>query len=113
MSNKWESAAIIKLSNILLSKAAARGENSILIEPRNPLADVRFGQQKPFQVMAKTGGTIVLRYKTLSGLDVAENKKLQKGRFELEFSGKKYTIQVTTSPVLAGENCTISISAAV
>ncbi len=112
-SNKWESTAIMKLSNVLLSKAMIKGENSILIEPRNPLSSIRFGQQKSFQVMAKTGGTIVSRYKILSGLDAAENKRPQKGGFKLDFKGKRYNVQVSTIPITAGENCAVSISAVV
>ena len=108
--DKWESAALIKLSNVLIAKALFSGEKSVAIEPRNPMADIRLGSQRPFAVMAKTGLSLILRYKIISGMDIVDNLRPQKGAFTVEFNGRKYAIEASTVPSPSGERCSLAIS---
>ena len=111
-SRKWESAAMANLSNVILVKTVLQGEKGVVIEPRNPVAYIRFGAQKPFQVMAKTGAVMTMHYKMLSGLDVTDNTNPQSGGFTINFAGKKYKVNITTAPSAQGENCSVNISEA-
>jgi len=108
--NKWESAGIMKLSNILIAKAIMQGEKGISVEIRNPAAYIKLGQQRPAQVMAKTGIALILRYKILAGLDIVDNQNAQNGDIKIDFLGNKYTVKVAAVPNPTGESCVLSIS---
>ena len=98
-----ESAQVIKLVNLMISKAIAEGASDIHIEPLEKFVRLRYRidgdlQEKsaiPLQLRAQ----ITSRIKILSGMDIAEKRKPQDGRMQIKHEGREIDLRVSTYPM--------------
>jgi type IV pilus assembly protein PilB len=98
-----ESAQVIKLVNLMISKAIADGASDIHIEPLEKFVRLRYRvdgdlQEKsaiPLQLRAQ----ITSRIKILSGMDIAEKRKPQDGRMQIKHEGREIDLRVSTYPM--------------
>ncbi|MCR5451578.1 MAG: GspE/PulE family protein [Lachnospiraceae bacterium] len=108
-----ESAPTIRLVNSIIEKAALDHASDIHMEPRENQMDVRMRidgimrdvLKVPKDAMAAT----IARVKTMSGMDVAEKRIPQDGRFAVAVAGKNIDMRVSTLPIAWGEKVVLRL----
>ena len=108
--NEKEAAAeapIIRLVNLLIMQAVRERASDIHIEPGEGVLRTRF---RVDGVLREVNGppvhlasAVVSRIKVLAGLDIAEKRKPQDGRFQLKMEGKGIDLRVSVVPTQFGE----------
>lgn len=96
------SSPIVRLTNIVLHEAVARGASDIHIQPRGNGGVVRFrtdgvlesGLQMPLPVLTR----VISRIKIMSRLDIADRLRPQDGRARISVGGRKYDLRISTVP---------------
>lgn len=104
---------IVKLANIVLHEAIARGASDIHIQPMAGQGVVRFrtdgvlhtGMQFPLPVMTR----VVSRIKIMAKLDITDRLRPQDGRAKIVVDGIKYDLRVSTVPVRNAEKAVIRV----
>ncbi|MFA5839426.1 MAG: GspE/PulE family protein [Candidatus Margulisiibacteriota bacterium] len=106
-------APIMKLVDVLLSQAIRERASDIHIEPE--VADVRVRyrvdgllheeSKLPLHMLPP----IVARIKVLSGMNIAESRIPQDGRFEVEEEGRKIDLRISSLPSAYGEKIVMRI----
>lgn len=104
---------IVKLTNIILHEAVARGASDIHIQPLAGQGLVRFrsdgvlhnGMQMPLPVLTR----VISRIKIMARLDIADRLRPQDGRARILVGGKKYDLRVSTVPTRSAEKAVIRI----
>ncbi len=108
-------AEIVELANRLLDSAFLRGASDIHLDPTPKGSTVRFridGQLEVFeQLKADTTTELTGRLKVMAGLDIAEKRAPQDGRFSHVISGNrgKVDLRVATLPTRYGERLTLRL----
>ncbi|CAO3418913.1 GspE/PulE family protein [Azospirillum endophyticum] len=91
----------------LVSRAVEAGASDIHILPRRKTCSIFLRVDGIRRLMdetaAGTAATIVARIKDRSGMDLAERRLPQEGRFEVEHRGRPVDLRVTTVPSVDGE----------
>lgn len=112
--NDLQNAPIVKMVNILFSKAVTQGASDIHIEPQEDCVLVRYrvdGQL--IEVMKydkKILSALVARIKIISGLNIAEKRIPQDGRITMKIDVKTCDLRVSILPTFFGEKIVIRIS---
>lgn len=113
--NKAREASVIKLVNQLLADAISTGATDIHIEPYEADLKVRYridgmlhDAGVPNTVKFFKEG-LTSRIKIISGLDIAEKRLPQDGRAQVELSGHKFDLRISTLPSRYGEAINIRI----
>ena len=99
-----EGAQVVKLANLLVNQAISEGASDIHIEPVEKYLRLRYridGELKeknpiPLQLRAQ----IISRLKIMAGMDIAEKRKPQDGRFQIRYKGREIDLRVSTYPVM-------------
>ena len=99
-----EGAQVVKLVNLLVNQAISEGASDIHVEPLEKYVRLRYridGELKeknpiPMQLRAQ----ITSRLKIMAGMDIAEKRKPQDGRFQIRFEGREIDLRVSTYPVM-------------
>jgi len=108
-----EAAPIVKLVNVLITQALRERASDIHIEPEHNDVRVRFrvdGVLHEESVMPQfMSAPLVSRIKVLAGMDIAENRVPQDGRFEIKESGRSIDFRISTFPSAYGEKVVIRI----
>lgn len=99
-----EGAQVVKLVNMLIIQAIADGASDIHIEPLEKYVRLRYridGELKeknpiPLQLRAQ----ITSRLKIMAGMDIAEKRKPQDGRFQIRSEGREIDLRVSCFPVM-------------
>ncbi|NLP01138.1 MAG: Flp pilus assembly complex ATPase component TadA, partial [Fibrobacter sp.] len=99
-----EGAQVVKLANLLINQAISEGASDIHIEPVEKYLRLRYridGELKeknpiPLQLRAQ----IISRLKIMAGMDIAEKRKPQDGRFQIRYKGREIDLRVSTYPVM-------------
>lgn len=99
-----EGAQVVKLVNMLIIQAIAEGASDIHIEPLEKYVRLRYridGELKeknpiPLQLRAQ----ITSRLKIMAGMDIAEKRKPQDGRFQIRSEGREIDLRVSCFPVM-------------
>lgn len=105
---------LVKLINSILQDAVTRRASDILIDPFEDELQIRYRIDGTLHLI-KTAGTslhngIVGRLKVLSGLDIAEHRLPQDGRFKMELGdGKRIDFRVSILPSIFGERIVMRI----
>jgi type IV pilus assembly protein PilB len=106
-------APIIKLVNLIISQAVAKGVSDIHIEPfekelrvRNRLDGVLTVDVKPPK---KAQAAITSRLKIMADLDIAEKRLPQDGRIKIKVNNKTVDLRVSTLPCTWGEKIVMRI----
>ncbi|MBN1309163.1 MAG: Flp pilus assembly complex ATPase component TadA [Chitinispirillaceae bacterium] len=99
-----EGAQVIKLVNLMINKAIEEGASDIHIEPLERYVRLRYRidgdlvekNSIPLQLRAQ----IVSRMKIMAGMDIAEKRRPQDGRFQVRHEGREIDLRVSSYPVM-------------
>ncbi len=99
-----EGAQVVKLVNLIINKAIEEGASDIHIEPLEKYVRLRYRidgdlvekSAIPLQLRAQ----IVSRIKIMAGMDIAEKRKPQDGRFQIRHEGREIDLRVSSFPVM-------------
>lgn len=104
---------IIRLSNVIIAAAVREGASDIHIEPEEKHVLVRFrvdGLMKESFVLEKhLQSALTSRFKIMSGLDIAEQRLPQDGRFQTRMGQRTIDFRVSSFPTINGENVVLRI----
>ena len=102
-----ESAPTIRLVNSIIERAVQERASDIHLEPRENDMDVRMridGIMREILTVPKNiTPAVIARIKTMSGMDVAEKRIPQDGRFAASVLNKSIDFRVSTLPIAWGE----------
>jgi len=108
-----EGSPAVKLVNVMVHQAIRDRASDIHIEPFEKEVRVRFRQDgmlkevlQPPKAMATA---IISRIKIMCGLDIAERRKPQDGKFQVKVEGRQIDFRVSTLPVVHGEKAVLRI----
>ena len=113
LKNALEEAPVVKLVNLILSEAIARGASDIHLEPYEKNIRIRYRidgilydvMQPPMRLKAALSS----RLKIMAELDIAERRLPQDGRIKLKIRGRGVDLRVSTLPTLFGEKIVMRI----
>ncbi|MCD6327589.1 type II secretion system ATPase GspE [bacterium] len=106
-------APVIRLVNLLISRAVEAGASDIHIEPFEGQLKIRYRAdgvlhhvESPPRALESA---IVSRVKIMADLNIAERRLPQDGRIGLKVGGKKIDLRVSTVPTMHGESVVMRI----
>ncbi|MEQ8820350.1 MAG: ATPase, T2SS/T4P/T4SS family [Sumerlaeia bacterium] len=106
-------APVIQLVNNIVAEAIKLGASDIHIEPYEKTIRLRYridGVLYEFSPPPKKfQNAIIARTKIISGLDIAERRLPQDGRFRIRANGRPIDFRVSTCPMIHGEKIVIRI----
>ncbi|MDO8730735.1 MAG: ATPase, T2SS/T4P/T4SS family [Candidatus Omnitrophota bacterium] len=108
-----ERAPIVKLVDTILKQAVAGRASDIHLEPEEKVTRLRYRidgvlyevPASPKQLEA----AVISRFKIMSGLDIAERRLPQDGRFQLKLGDREVDFRISTFPTIYGENVAIRV----
>jgi len=107
------SPAVVKLIELILESAIAKGTSDIHIEATEHYCLVRYRidgmLQESFRMEQLIFSPLSSRMKLMSNLDIAEKRKPQDGRFTKIVQGHVFDFRVSTLPTLFGESIVMRI----
>ena len=102
-----DSAPTIRLVNSVIERAAVEHASDIHFEPRETEMDVRMRIDGVMRDILKVPKdimvSVIARIKTMSGMDVAEKRIPQDGRFAVSVRDMSIDMRVSTLPIAWGE----------
>ncbi|GBD84511.1 type II secretion system protein E [bacterium BMS3Abin02] len=102
-----DEAPVVKLVNMLITRASADRASDIHIEPTERDLRVRFRIDGVLHEIMRTPRSItnavVSRLKIMADIDIAERRRPQDGRINLRVSGRQLDLRVSTLPTIYGE----------
>jgi type IV pilus assembly protein PilB len=107
------SQPVVRLVNALLSDAVKRGASDIHFEPEQGFLRFRYridGVLRQIRSLHKNyWSAIAVRLKVMSGMNIAETRAPQDGRFSLTLSGRPVDFRVSSMPTVHGENIVLRL----
>ncbi len=107
------SQPVVRLIDALLSDAVQRGASDIHFEPEHSFLRIRCridGVLRQLRSLHKSyWSPMAVRLKVMSGMNIAENRAPQDGRFSLRLSGRQIDFRVSAEPTTHGENIVLRI----
>jgi len=99
-----EGAQVVKLVNLIVTQAISSGASDIHIEPLETYTRLRYRidgdlvEQAPIPLQMRA--QITSRLKIMAGMDIAEKRKPQDGRFRIRAQGREIDLRVSIFPVM-------------
>jgi len=99
-----EGAQVIKLVNLLINQAILEGASDIHIEPLEKYVRLRYrvdgdlAEKNPIPLQLRA--QITSRLKIMAGMDIAEKRKPQDGRFQVRYEGREIDLRVSSYPAM-------------
>ena len=113
MTASSEDAPVIKIVNLILVQAIKEKASDIHIEPFEKEIKLRYRVDGALVEASSPPKALQLpiasRLKILSGLDIAERRLAQDGRFRIRVSGKEVDLRVSVLPTVYGEKIVIRL----
>ncbi len=114
ISNNAEDAApVVKLVNLIVVDAIRKKASDIHIEPMAKKVLVRYridGALREAMTPPKSmQSAISSRIKIIAGLDIAEKRRPQDGKFQIRLDGRKIDFRVSVLPIIHGEKVVLRI----
>lgn len=104
---------VVQLVDSLIADAAARDASDIHLEPEQTFVRIRYrldGVMQLFRTLDKRHWPAMLtRLKILSGMNIAETRAPQDGRFSQSPDGRRLDVRAATQPTLHGENLVLRL----
>lgn len=104
---------IVRLVNILLFDAAKRGASDIHFEPENNFVRVRYrldGTLRQIRALHRAHwAALSHRIKIMAGMNIADTRSIQDGRFQLQISGGDVDFRVAVMPTVWGETIALRL----
>jgi type IV pilus assembly protein PilB len=108
-----DDAPIVKVVNSIIQQAVSEGASDIHLEPREGGLQVRLrvdGFLRDLMLSPKkTQALITSRVKIISGMNIAERRLPQDGRFSLQMEGRPINIRVSSLPTVQGEKVVLRV----
>ncbi len=108
-----EDAPVVKIVNLILVQALKEKASDIHIEPFEKTVKLRYRVDGNLIEASSPPKALQLamasRIKILSGLDIAERRLPQDGRFRIRVSGKEVDLRISLLPTVYGEKIVIRI----
>ncbi|RME05081.1 MAG: type IV-A pilus assembly ATPase PilB [Planctomycetota bacterium] len=108
-----EGSPVVKLVNMIIFQAIKDKVSDIHIEPFEKRIRVRYRQdgvlKETINPPKRMHNSIVSRIKIMSGLDIAEKRIPQDGKFQLRVEGRQVDFRVSTLPMIHGEKVVLRI----
>ena len=108
-----DSAPIVRLVYTMIEQAVGQGASDIHVEPTEREVRIRYrvdGDLYQFQTIPRGAhASVVTRIKILAGINIAEKRVPQDGRFDQSVRGKVYNLRVSTLPTVFGEKVVMRI----
>jgi type IV pilus assembly protein PilB len=102
-----EESVVSKLLNLIITQAITQGAGDIYLEPQDNDIRVRFRVdgvcQEVMRSPRKLQAQLISRVKISSGMDIAERRVPQDGRFGVVLDGKAVDFRVAVLPTVRGE----------
>jgi type II secretory ATPase GspE/PulE/Tfp pilus assembly ATPase PilB-like protein len=99
--------------NALLSDAVKRGASDLHFEPEQEFLRIRYridGVLRQVRSLHRNyWAALAVRIKVMSGMDIAEMRAPQDGRFSLSLYGRPIDFRVSTLPTTHGENIVLRV----
>jgi general secretion pathway protein E len=106
-------APVIRLVNLMISKAVEGRASDIHIEPFENRLKVRYRIDGVMQEVesppARLSAAVISRVKIMAKLNIAERRLPQDGRIQLRVQGKEIDLRVSTVPTMYGESVVMRI----
>ncbi len=106
-------SAVVKLVNLLISKAVRENASDIHIEPEEDKLRIRYRVHGIMREEASPPKTmqneLVSRIKIASNLDVSEKRLPQDGRLMMQVDGANIDLRISTLPTIHGEKVVIRV----
>jgi type IV pilus assembly protein PilB len=113
ITSESEAAPAVKLVNAMIYQAIREKASDIHIEPFEKEIRVRFRSDGMLKEMLtppkQMAMAIISRIKIMSGLDIAERRKPQDGKFQVKVEGRQIDFRVSVLPVIHGEKAVLRI----
>ncbi len=113
MAAQSEDAPVIKIVNLILVQALKEKASDIHIEPFEKTLKLRYRVDGVLVEASSPPKSLQLpiasRIKILAGLDIAERRLPQDGRFRIRVSGKDVDLRISILPTVFGEKIVIRI----
>lgn len=108
-----EETPIVKLVNTVITQAVKDRASDVHIEPYVDSLRVRFRIDGKLHDIMKPPkhlhAGMISRVKILSGMDIAEKRVPQDGRFPINIEGRQFDVRVSTLPTLHGEKIVLRL----
>ncbi len=99
---------VVRLVNMLLSDAARRGASDIHLEPESSFVRVRYridGRLQQVRALHRDHWPALShRLKIMAGMNIADTRSIQDGRFQMQIGGGDIDFRVAIMPTVWGEN---------
>lgn len=106
-------APIIRLTTHIITKAIQQRASDVHIEPHEKLVKIRYRIDgvliEIMRVSIKSHLALISRFKIMSSLDIAERRRPQDGRIQLNYKGNAIDIRVSTMATVNGEKIVMRI----
>jgi type IV pilus assembly protein PilB len=108
-----EEPVVIKLVNLIITKAIQEGASDIHVEPEENILKTRFRVDGMLHEVSSPPkylqSAIISRIKIMATMDIAERRKPQDGRFNIKMEGKDIDVRVSSMPTIFGENVVLRL----
>jgi type IV pilus assembly protein PilB len=113
LAHQSEDAPVIKIVNLILVQALKEKASDIHIEPFEKTLKLRYRVDGALIEASSPPKALQLpiasRIKILAGLDIAERRLPQDGRFRIRVSGKEVDLRISVLPTVHGEKIVIRL----
>jgi len=113
LAHQSEDAPVIKIVNLILVQALKEKASDIHIEPFEKTLKLRYRVDGALIEASSPPKALQLpiasRIKILAGLDIAERRLPQDGRFRIRVSGKEVDLRISVLPTIHGEKIVIRL----
>lgn len=110
---RLEDQPAVRLVDALLEDAVRRGASDVHIGPEPGFVRLRLridGVLQPLASLARAHfAPLAVRLKVMAGMDIAESRAPQDGRFSRRLGGRAVDFRVSTLPTVQGENLVLRI----
>jgi type IV pilus assembly protein PilB len=110
---KKQEDAVIKLVNLLITRAVHDRASDIHVEPEQNVLNIRYRidgmLHKRYVLPRSLQASVISRVKILANLDIAEKRLPQDGRMRMRVESKEIEFRVSTCPTIYGENVVLRI----
>jgi type IV pilus assembly protein PilB len=108
-----DEAPIVRLANMVISRAVADGASDIHVEPQRAGLRVRYRVDgilhDAMTFPRKVQAPLLSRVKIMASMDIAEKRAPQDGRISLMMDGRQFDFRVSTLPAVFGEKIVMRV----
>jgi type IV pilus assembly protein PilB len=113
MAESNEESPVIKIVNLVIAQAIHDRVSDIHIEPMDKKLRVRYRQdgllRETISPPKQMAAAVVSRVKIMAGLDIAERRTPQDGKFRLKVEGRAVDFRVSVLPTIHGEKVVLRV----